>query len=286
MGSISAAAGCAFRSPAAAEILCAIAISRARIALKPAEQQACPARVALAASAAAAGLCARSCPRRRLAQFTGARHVCSHRERARKRYADDPEYRRRRIASARAYQKSHKEEIGERRRYRRRTDPAFRQRLLASAHAYWESHKEEIRERRRRKRLADPAPRKKRAPPDPADQRRRRLKLLYGISPEEYDAMLAHQGGVCAICKRAPQDGKMLCVDHCHLTGVVRGLLCSNCNSALAFFREEPDALRAAIAYLRRAAPRGAANRRASGRAMRPPDIIAADAKPYHSGVT
>jgi len=98
--------------------------------------------------------------------------------------------------------------------------------------------------------------------------------------------MLAHQGGVCAICKRAPQDGKMLCVDHCHLTGAVRGLLCSNCNSALAFFREEPDALRAAIAYLRRAAPRRAANRRASRRAMRPPDIVAADAKPFASGVT
>jgi Recombination endonuclease VII len=182
--------------------------------------------------------------------------VCSHRERARKRYADDPEYRRRRIASARAYQESHKDEISERRRYRRRTDPAFRQRLLASAHAYWESHKEEISERRRRKRLTDPAPRKKRAPPDPADQRRRRLKLLYGISPEEYDAMLAHQGGVCAICKKKPDKGKPLCVDHCHLTGQVRGLLCHKCNSVLAFGNDDPDILSAAIAYLQAACDR------------------------------
>jgi len=68
--------------------------------------------------------------------------------------------------------------------------------------------------------------------------------------------MLAHQGGVCAICKRKPDKGKPLCVDHCHVTGMVRGLLCHKCNMVLAFGNDDPDILRAAIAYLRAARER------------------------------
>jgi phage-related minor tail protein len=255
-------------------------MSRARIPPEPAERQAWSARVALVASAAAAGFCAPRHPRRLGPfYFAGARHVCSHLEQLRKRYAEDEEYRQKKIAYACAYHKAHKEEIRERRRRRREADPAYRQKLLAATQAYREAHKEELSERRRRKRQTDPKYRDK------------RLRWIYGISLEEYDAMLDRQGGVCAICKRKPDEGKALFVDHCHVTGRVRGLLCGKCNSVLAFGNDDPDILRAAIAYLQAARERdenvtGQKTADASGRAMRPPDIVAADAKPYDSGVT
>jgi hypothetical protein len=65
--------------------------------------------------------------------------------------------------------------------------------------------------------------------------------------------MLTRQGGVCAICGKAPARGKVLFVDHCHITGRVRGLLCGKCNSVLAFGNDDPGILRAAIAYLQAA---------------------------------
>jgi len=62
-----------------------------------------------------------------------------------------------------------------------------------------------------------------------AATRRSRLKSKYGITPEQYDAILAHQKGVCAICERPPKKNA-LCVDHDHKTLKVRGLLCFQCN--------------------------------------------------------
>jgi hypothetical protein len=68
---------------------------------------------------------------------------------------------------------------------------------------------------------------------------------------EEYDALLDEQGHVCAIC--GGDDGERnLAVDHCHTSGVVRGLLCSNCNKALGLLRDDTARLAAAIAYLKR----------------------------------
>jgi recombination endonuclease VII len=52
------------------------------------------------------------------------------------------------------------------------------------------------------------------------------------MTDDEYDAMLAAQGGVCAICGNAPKT-RRLHVDHDHRTGAVRGLLCYRCNRAL-----------------------------------------------------
>ena len=77
----------------------------------------------------------------------------------------------------------------------------------------------------------------------------------YGITPEAYSAMLAAQGGACAICRaREPgmKKAKRLYVDHCHATGVVRGLLCFKCNSLLANARDSVTTLQEAIKYLRR----------------------------------
>jgi hypothetical protein len=60
--------------------------------------------------------------------------------------------------------------------------------------------------------------------------RRKRLDEHFSITPEEYDEILAHQGGKCAICRRLPKPGKRLAVDHSHVTTYVRGLLCFVCN--------------------------------------------------------
>lgn len=59
-----------------------------------------------------------------------------------------------------------------------------------------------------------------------AAARATRLKSIFDITPEEYDQILAYQGGVCAICKKPPKPGKRLAVDHDHQTGFIRGLLC------------------------------------------------------------
>ena len=73
------------------------------------------------------------------------------------------------------------------------------------------------------------------------------LRRRYGITAEEADAMLAEQGGLCAICKAAPA----VHVDHDHAIGQVRALLCFNCNGGLGQFKDDPDVLRAAAEYVR-----------------------------------
>jgi hypothetical protein len=72
----------------------------------------------------------------------------------------------------------------------------------------------------------------------------------YGVDLTEaaYAAMVAGQGGRCAICRRKPDEA--LCVDHDHATRRVRGLLCKTCNSALGLLGDGPDLLRAALEYL------------------------------------
>ena len=79
----------------------------------------------------------------------------------------------------------------------------------------------------------------------------------YGITPAEYEAMVVAQGGKCAICRRTERASDRhtgsrlpLSIDHDHLTGSVRGLLCTACNKALGQFEEDPALLAAAIAYL------------------------------------
>lgn len=89
-----------------------------------------------------------------------------------------------------------------------------------------------------------------------AISRRRHLAELYGqwMTPEVYDQMLAEQGGVCAICRKDTLrgDGAKGAIDHCHVTGAVRGILCTRCNVGIAQFYDNPDLLSAAIAYLAR----------------------------------
>lgn len=82
-----------------------------------------------------------------------------------------------------------------------------------------------------------------------------RAKLKgYGLTVEEYYAILREQNGCCAICGGNNPKQHRLAVDHDHVTGRVRGLLCHSCNSGMGKLRDSPDLLRAAILYLERSA--------------------------------
>ncbi|GAB4588702.1 endonuclease VII domain-containing protein [Nocardia sp. IFM 10818] len=79
----------------------------------------------------------------------------------------------------------------------------------------------------------------------------RHLETTYGITKAEYQAILAHQGGKCAICQRATGARRRLAVDHSHADGTVRGALCKPCNrNVLGHLRDDPAAFRRAIDYL------------------------------------
>jgi hypothetical protein len=77
------------------------------------------------------------------------------------------------------------------------------------------------------------------------------LKKTYGLTVEEYNNMLLKQNNTCAICGKPPRKGRRLDVDHCHTTGKVRDLLCLYCNSGIEYFKESPDLLKKAIAYIK-----------------------------------
>ena len=85
---------------------------------------------------------------------------------------------------------------------------------------------------------------------------RKQTLELYGLTPEDYQLMFNNQNGVCAICKKPESvlnktgTVRNLAVDHCHITGKVRGLLCTNCNIALGKFQDDKNLLRDALSYL------------------------------------
>ncbi|MFC9974321.1 endonuclease domain-containing protein [Spirillospora sp. NPDC127200] len=76
-----------------------------------------------------------------------------------------------------------------------------------------------------------------------------RVMATYGLRSGEYDALFKAQDGRCAICRETRS--QRLSVDHCHKSGVVRGLLCRRCNGRLLTAAlDRPWVLRAAADYL------------------------------------
>ena len=95
------------------------------------------------------------------------------------------------------------------------------------------------------------------------NQRRAYVQRKYGLSLDELEKLLDQQHGCCAICSRPWQDCvsakraqydirflQYLCIDHDHVTGRVRGLLCNGCNTAIGMFGEDPTRFSAAASYL------------------------------------
>ena len=84
-----------------------------------------------------------------------------------------------------------------------------------------------------------------------AEARHYSLIAKYGITAEDYDEIYEGQHGRCAICGIHSSSLNMrLAVDHNHVTGNVRGLLCGNCNIGLGKFQEDIDIFKKAIEYL------------------------------------
>src|SRR5262245_7137445 len=114
-------------------------------------------------------------------------------------------------------------------------DPFYQSLTRDGRRAYRASRKDFINARVRHRRATD------------ADFRDRERARRYGLSLEEFRAILERQGNACAICR---QSGVRLYIDHCHVTRRVRRLLCGKCNTGLGFFRDDPVLLRAAADYI------------------------------------
>ena len=91
---------------------------------------------------------------------------------------------------------------------------------------------------------------KKRYWKNPDSEQERHLRRKYGITLSDYDEMFRSQKGKCAVCGIEHSGGKRFDVDHCHSTGVVRGLLCTNCNRMIGHANDDPQRLRSAAQYL------------------------------------
>ena len=86
---------------------------------------------------------------------------------------------------------------------------------------------------------------------NPNKIRNEKLQYKYGITNEIYDKMFNLQNGCCKICSKSQSEfKKKLAVDHCHITGKIRGLLCDKCNKGLGHFDDSTEILEKAKNYL------------------------------------
>lgn len=76
------------------------------------------------------------------------------------------------------------------------------------------------------------------------------LRRWYNVSEDEWESLLAEQGGGCYGCGGKGKT-RALHTDHSHKTGIVRGILCASCNSALRKLKDNPDIAERLAEYLR-----------------------------------
>jgi recombination endonuclease VII len=144
------------------------------------------------------------------AQMEEGRTMSDRSERRRKRYAEDPEYRERMLAANRRWTERNLEKIAAQKRDRWRTDPDFRAKRFAAT-----------------------------------------LRSRYDITPDDYYQMLERQHGCCKVCFKPFTAFKRLpAIDHCHATGIVRGLLCKGCNTGIGFFGDDAARMRRAADHV------------------------------------
>lgn len=77
----------------------------------------------------------------------------------------------------------------------------------------------------------------------------------YGLSEQRFREILHSQNSCCALCEKPLLARKQMNIDHCHETGVVRGILCFTCNKALGMLGDSEAAIQRALDYIRAAAP-------------------------------
>lgn len=101
-------------------------------------------------------------------------------------------------------------------------------------------------------------PKREKAKPHINNRRSIRYRRAFGLSFKQIMALCRAQKNRCASCgdkfkiSRDPEQKLPFAVDHNHATGAVRGLLCTQCNTGLGLFRDDPERLLAAVAYLAR----------------------------------
>lgn len=146
----------------------------------------------------------------------------------------------------RQYSKTHSTEIAAARKKRLNDDPSLlersRQRDRKRPPKYFEAKR--AREKARRLKY----PEKVRM-----ECKTSWLKNTYGLTADDVDRMRLAQGGKCAVCGSGFDcPGVVMCIDHCHKTQKVRGLLCRKCNSALGLLGDDLEVVRSAVLYLSR----------------------------------
>lgn len=120
-------------------------------------------------------------------------------------------------------------------------NPGYRKRQLDNTSAWFRKNPEA--------KKAQWLKRQARERANPLIRRASMLKRNYGLTLQTYNTMLLGQNGGCAICERKP--GKRpLHVDHNHVTGKVRGLLCHQCNWYLGTVEADPRILSRITIYL------------------------------------
>lgn len=78
-----------------------------------------------------------------------------------------------------------------------------------------------------------------------------KLKYFFDLKYEDWLLLVEKQGNKCAICKKSEDMlNRNLAIDHCHITGKVRGLLCNSCNLGLGKFEDNVELLKVAIKYI------------------------------------
>ncbi len=131
---------------------------------------------------------------------------------------------------------------------KRYADPEFRARRAEYYRRYLAANRDKRNAAKREKYATDAEYRAKMIAFNIKNNRRNTLRRKYGISLAEFDRLLAEQDGACAICGRTSDE--TLCVDHCHQTHKIRGLLCRRCNAGLGCYDDDSEFMSKAAAYL------------------------------------
>jgi hypothetical protein len=159
----------------------------------------------------------------------------------RKRYAENRE---RLLNISRKWHEDNREYHNKKQREYYHSDPERKERIKERQRLYNETHREAI-STQRAERYRKPRVRRQ--------VRNANLLRLYGISIEDYERMVVEQNGMCAICGTTEPKGRGgFHLDHDHVTGKNRQLLCTPCNTTLGLIKESVETLSAMIQYLER----------------------------------